>query len=175
MRALLLLALTACDRPSPVPEDTGSGSVTVDGADGTSATDGADGTAGEPDYTVYEGFFAQDVYGPGSDRPDLCQLVWLTVGRPASSTCEGCTWSFFITGTFDPALSDVGACGAQSNFSATWASDGASLFYEYGGGFVELAPVTGWSPDGDGYNFEALRSTEDDGYTTVLSASARVR
>jgi hypothetical protein len=177
--ALLVMA-QACDPAPKAALDSGGRDVEVgDGADGDPSDDGADGADGaddtSPEYTAFDGFLTQDVAGPGSDTPDLCQLVWLTTGRPASSTCDGCVWSFLVSGTYDPALSEPGACGEPSPFTITWATDGETLFYEYGGGFSPFSPVDTWTPGGTDYNFAASTARTDGDYTTTLLAGARVR
>jgi len=174
--ALLAVSLACGNAPAPAT-DTGSRDVDVgDGEDGGAAADGADGAGDDPpDYGAFDGYQTQDVAGPGSDTPDLCQVVWLTTGRPASSTCDTCVWSFLVSGTYDPQLSEPGACGEPAPFTVTWATDGETLFYEYGGGFSPLSPVESWTPDGADYNFEAATVSEDAGYTTTLRVGARVR
>lgn len=177
--AALLMVAAGCSKSPAAATDTGSRDVEVgDGADGGAATDGGDGDGdgdGAPDYTAFDGFQTQDVSGPGSDTPDLCQIVWLTTGRPASSTCDGCVWSFLVSAEADPALSEPGACGEPGNFTVTWATDGETLFYEYGAGFSPFAPVEAWTPGGADYNFRAETVTDDGGYTTTLQVHARVR
>ena len=175
--ALVLLALLGCSdkaADSGLPQGDSGQEDGADRADGGSdGSDGADGT--DPAYERFEGYHTLDVYGPLSDRPDLCQLTWLLSGVPATSTCATCSWSFFVSASYDEALSAEGACGEPSDFTVTYATDGETLFYEYGGSFVPLGSVTAWDPEAPEANFFATGTVENLGYTYVSEWMAEVR
>jgi len=90
-----------------------------------------------------------------SDGEELCNIIWQTAGIPAERTCAGCLWSFTVTGTFDPGISNIGLCEQPSDFTLTYASDGEQIYVAEGENFRPFAEVDMWMEQTDGFELRA--------------------